>query len=134
MYVGTNTAGEKIRVSSKTEKHVPIYNLTVETWGKGGGKSKKKTIKKPFSKWFDKQGRFVVLPFQQMVATGVEVVGRLDPAKVVEKKEKPARVEDANKTMDDKWASLLAESEGVGSGAGGEEATPRTKRRGKKAA
>ena len=59
---------------------------------------------------------FVVEPFQQMLATGVETLGKLDPKHVVKKEKKKVLVEDEerdNLSMDDKWASLLAESSGV---------------------
>merc|ERR1712230_59735 len=101
IYIGTNSAGDKIQIASKTEKHVPIYNLTVTVWKKGEKDGKVVSIKKPFTQWFDKKGGFVVLPFQQMIASA----------------------EDADKSMDDKWASLLAESSGVSLGAE-ETATP----------
>ncbi|KAH7354809.1 microsomal signal peptidase 25 kDa subunit-domain-containing protein [Rhexocercosporidium sp. MPI-PUGE-AT-0058] len=134
VYIGTNAAGDKIQVASKTEKHVPIYNLTVTTWKKGSKEGKVVGIKKPFTQWFDKKGGFVVLPFQQMIASAVEVVGKMDPGKVVKKEKKVVSVEDGeeNKSMDDKWASLLAESSGVSLG-GEETATPKSsKKRSKK--
>ncbi|PVH87572.1 SPC25-domain-containing protein [Cadophora sp. DSE1049] len=134
IYIGTNSAGDKIQIASKTEKHVPIYNLTVTVWKKGEKEGKVIGIKKPFTQWFDKKGGFVVLPFQQMIASAVDVVGKMDPGKVVKKEKKAASVEDADKSMDDKWASLLAESSGVSLGAK-ETATPKSsKKRSKKAA
>jgi signal peptidase complex subunit 2 len=124
-------------VSSKTEKYVPIYNLTVTTYGKGEKVGKTVTVKKPFTQWFDKAGHFVVLPFQQMVASSVKIVGEADPAKVVEGKKKVVRVEEGeSKSMDQKWANLLAESSGVSLDDLGETtpaATPSRKKRGKKA-
>merc|ERR1712098_331105 len=132
IYIGTNSAGDKIQIASKTEKHVPIYNLTVTVWKKGEKDGKVVSIKKPFTQWFDKKGGFVVLPFQQMIASAVDVVGKMDPGKVVKKEKKVASVEDADKSMDDKWASLLAESSGVSLGAE-ETATPKSsKKRSKK--
>jgi signal peptidase complex subunit 2 len=112
VYIGTNKKGERIEVSSKTEKFTPIYNLSVTTYGKGEKKGKTVSIKKPFNLWFDKAGHFVALPFQQMLASGVKIVGEADPTKVVEGKKKKEKVEE-DKSMDDKWASLLAESSGV---------------------
>lgn len=106
--------------------------MTVTTWKKGQKDGKTVTLKKHFNKWFNKEGGFVVLPFQQMIASGVEVVGKMDPTKVVEAKKKVVRIEDAGKSMDDKWASLLAESSGVSVE---ETATPsKGKKRSKKAA
>lgn len=112
VYVGTNKSGARIEVSTKTEKYTPIYNLSVTTYGKGG-KKETVSIKKPFNLWFDKAGHFVALPFQQMLASGVKIVGEVDPTKVVEGKKKEKKVVENNISMDDKWASLLAESSGV---------------------
>ena len=108
--------------------------MTVTVWKKGEKDGKVVSIKKPFTQWFDKKGGFVVLPFQQMIASAVDVVGKMDPGKVVKKEKKVASVEDADKSMDDKWASLLAESSGVSLGAE-ETVTPKSsKKRSKKAA
>ncbi|KAF8854475.1 SPC25-domain-containing protein [Acephala macrosclerotiorum] len=112
VYIGTNKNGDKIQVATKTEKHKPIYNVTVTVTEKGR-KVKELKLKKPFTGWFDKKGHLHVLPFQQMLASNVPVVGAADPTKVVEPKKKVVKVEDENKTMDEKWASLLAESSGV---------------------
>ena len=114
VYIGTSKSGERIEISSKIEKFKPVYMLKVTTYGKGESKGKTVSVMKPFSAWFDAKGHFVALPFQQMLATGVEVVGRADPMKVVDakKKEKDGGVVE-EKSMDDKWASLLAESSGI---------------------
>ncbi|KAE9373274.1 putative signal peptidase complex subunit SPC2 [Stipitochalara longipes BDJ] len=112
IYIGTNKSGQRIEISSKTEKFTPIYNLSVTTVQKDG-KRETVGIKKPFNAWFDKAGHFVALPFQQMLASGVKIVGEADPTKVVEGKKKEKKVEGPDKSMDDKWASLLAESSGV---------------------
>lgn len=115
---------------------MPIYNLTITTTPKGG-KGKAVTIKKPFTQWFDKAGHFVVLPFQQMLASNISLVGNADPSKVVEDKKKQKKVKEGeeNKSMDEKWASLLAESSGVSldSLADVAKETPSRKKRGKKA-
>lgn len=114
VYVGTNKNGDKIQVATKTEKHVPIYNITVTTFFKAHPNVPNTiTLKKPFTHWFDRQGHFIALPFQQMFASNVKVVGQADPKKVVAEKKKVINAEGANKTMDEKWASLLAESSGV---------------------
>ncbi|KAL2070638.1 hypothetical protein VTL71DRAFT_13664 [Oculimacula yallundae] len=135
VYIGTNKNGDKIQIASKTQKHVPVYDLTITVWEKAGSREGKVVrVKKPFTQWFDKKGHFVALPFQQMIASATEVVGRLDPAKVVKKEKKVVTVEEGeeDKSMDDKWASLLAESSGVSVG-GQETATPKSsKKRNKK--
>lgn len=88
---------------------------------------------KAFSGWFDAKGHFVVKPFQRMMASSFAIIGKVDPKNAVkeEKKvDKDAPVD--NRSMEDKWASLLAESDGTAAST----ATPdkSTKKRGKKAA
>ena len=112
VYTGTSPNGDIINISSATIKHVPVYNLTITTHTKD--KSATQKIVKifcPFTEWFDAAGHFVSLPFQQMFASNVTIIGLADPKRVV-KKEKKAPVDDG-KTMDEKWASLLAESSGA---------------------
>ncbi|CAG8981120.1 hypothetical protein HYALB_00005834, partial [Hymenoscyphus albidus] len=130
VYVGTNPAGETITIQSKVDKHKPVYRLTVTTKGKDG-KKKVKRVDKAFAGWFDGKGHFVAKPFQQMMARSFEVVGKADPKNaVVEEKKKKVLVD--NRSMDEKWASLLAESEG---NVAASTATPEksAKKRGKKA-
>jgi signal peptidase complex subunit 2 len=114
LYIGVNKVGDKIQVATKTEKHVPIYNVTVTVYShEHPTVPNTYSLKKPFTGWFDKAGNFVTEPFQQMLASNVPLIGQADPKRVVESKKKVVRVEDAGKSMDDKWASLLAESSGV---------------------
>jgi signal peptidase complex subunit 2 len=110
VYVGRSPCGSTIRISTKTEKHVPIYNLAITVTGKEGKEGKEIKLKKPFTGWFDKSGAFHSLPFQQMFASNVSLIGEADPGKVVEKKKQTVTIDDG-KSMDEKWASLLAESE-----------------------
>jgi signal peptidase complex subunit 2 len=112
VYVGTHkSSGTKIQVQTKTDKFKAVYRVTVISTTKDGNVTTKK-IDKAFSGWFDAAGHFVTRPFQQMLASNVDVIGEVDPKNVVvaAKKEKVDEVED-NRSMDDKWASLLAESE-----------------------
>jgi len=114
VYVGTNKNGDKIHVSTKTKKHQPIYDITIKTYTKAQPNEPNTiTLKKPFTHWFDKQGHFVALPFQQVFASNVSLIGQADPTRVVKKEKKVEKPGEENKTMDDKWASLLAESSGV---------------------
>ncbi|TVY21428.1 Signal peptidase complex subunit SPC2 [Lachnellula arida] len=140
VYVGTNAkTGDKITIQSKTDKFVPVYKLTVTTESKDG-KRETKEVKREFREWFDGKGAFVAKPFQRMLASSVAVIGKVDPKNAVPvKKEKKEKVED-NRSMDEKWASLLAESEGTvvvepeTNGASTSTPTPgKGKRRGKKA-
>jgi hypothetical protein len=110
VYVGHNKWGDKIQITSKTEKNKPIYNLTIKTFKKENPeKPHVVTLKKPFTQWFDGEGSFVPLPFQQMFASNVPVIGVADPDRVVEEKKK-VKV-DEGKSSEEKWAALLAESQ-----------------------
>jgi signal peptidase complex subunit 2 len=139
VYVGTNKAGDRIAIQSSTKKHVPIYNLTITvTEGSKGGASREIKLARPFREWFDKNGAFVPVPFQEMFASNVDVIGKADPKRVAtEKKKGGAAKADTSKTMDEKWASLLAESyvDVAAEDEGKSSATPAkaSKRRGKKA-
>jgi len=89
------------------------------------------SIKKPFTLWFDKAGHFVALPFQQMLASGVKLVGEADPTKVVEGKKKEKKTGESNMSMDDKSESSGVDLDGM---AASPAATPGgKKKRGKKA-
>ncbi|KAH8820315.1 putative signal peptidase complex component [Xylogone sp. PMI_703] len=110
VYVGTSPSGDRIEISTSTKKHVPIYNVTVLTYT--NGVAKKIEIKRSFTEWFDSKGHFVALPFQQMFATQVPVIGTADPRRAAGQS-KPKGVEAPEGTgvsMEDKWNSLLAES------------------------
>ncbi len=111
--------------------------MTIKITGKGGKEGKEIKLKKPFTGWFDKSGAFHSLPFQQMFASNVSLIGEADPAKVVEKKKKVVTIDDG-KSMDEKWASLLRESEAgeeevVGSSSVAATPGKSAKKRGKKA-
>lgn len=112
IYIGTAPSGESVSISSSTTKHVPIYKLVIKTTGKDG-KVKETKIEKSFAEWFDAAGHFVALPFQQMFASNVAVIGKADPKRIVTKEKKTKAPVDDGKSMDEKWASLLAESSGV---------------------
>lgn len=74
MSISTNT--QKITIATSAKKYDPTYNLTVKT------PNKTLTFSRPFAAWFDEQGRFVALPFQQMLASSVPLVGAADPQRV----------------------------------------------------
>jgi signal peptidase complex subunit 2 len=61
-----------------------MYNLTV-TYYTASQPSVPNTLKisRPFMQWFDAAGHFVALPFQQMFAGEVSVIGKADPTKAV---------------------------------------------------
>lgn len=80
IYVGTSPKGEKIEISTSAIKNVPTYNLTITTHTPNP-----KTIKlsRPFFHWYDASGNFIALPFQQMLAADVPMIGAADPTKVI---------------------------------------------------
>lgn len=112
VYIGSLPSGEKIAISSSTTKHKPLYQLKVTTWANKNAPGVTRKLEKEFRDWFDGKGHFVAQPFQEMLASNVTLVGKVDPKRVVSKKEKTEQVDDG-KTMDEKWANLLAESTGV---------------------
>ena len=139
VYVGNSKAGDRISIQSATKKHVPIYNLTITVTEAGqGGSSREIKLSRPFREWFDETGAFVPLPFQQMFASNVGIIGKADPKRVVAEKKKGAAAKlDTSKTIDEKLLNLLAESyvDVAAEDAGTSSATSAkgTKRRGKKA-
>ncbi|KAI9694350.1 MAG: hypothetical protein M1820_008998 [Bogoriella megaspora] len=76
--------GVQLSLSSKTEKHVPTYILTVRTRKGTQGQWKESQISAPFTRWFSADGFFVPKPFQQWLASEVAVIGEADPVNVVE--------------------------------------------------
>jgi hypothetical protein len=40
-------------------------------------------IQAPFSRWFDADGRFIAVQFQQWLASEIPAIGRADPSKIV---------------------------------------------------
>ena len=70
----------QIKISSRVEKHSPIYRLSVSTRARGAPWTARE-ISAPFTSWFDDDGRFVALPFQQFLASSVPVIGMADPGK-----------------------------------------------------
>ena len=117
IYAGTNKEGERIEITTTTKKHVPLYKVTVSTYTKANSSKPTSTvISKPFAEWFDEAGRFVVTPFQEMLASNVPVIGKADPKRVngaKNQKNKIAKPAEDGTNMDQKWASLLAESSGM---------------------
>ncbi|KAF7564075.1 hypothetical protein G7046_g77 [Stylonectria norvegica] len=81
IYEGTAPTGEKISITSTTKKNVPVYNLSITVTSAG---SKPKTVKvaRSFTQWFDEMGQFVTIPFQEMLATSVPLIGKRDPKRI----------------------------------------------------
>ncbi|PKS07910.1 hypothetical protein jhhlp_006519 [Lomentospora prolificans] len=134
VYEGVAPSGEKIRIASSTKPYDPTYNLTITLTPKSpSAKPQTLSVSHPFSKWFDEQGRFVTIPFQQMIATSVPLVAVLDPKRAVKedtKTETPAVSFDS--TSPEVLDAILAASggsSGVGSSSTAEASAPRSSRR-----
>lgn len=99
------------------KKYDPTYNLTVKT------PNKTLTFSRPFASWFDEQGRFVALPFQQMLASSVPLIGTADPQRLAssEGKEGGAGGVEASGALEgaspEVLDAILEASRGVASGA-----------------
>ncbi|KAH7002055.1 microsomal signal peptidase 25 kDa subunit-domain-containing protein [Ilyonectria destructans] len=81
VYEGAAPSGETISITTSTKKNVPVYNLAITVTGKDSNKRAIK-IAKPFSSWFDQTGQFVAVPFQEMLASSVPLIGKGDPKRV----------------------------------------------------
>ncbi|EHK47599.1 hypothetical protein TRIATDRAFT_129673 [Trichoderma atroviride IMI 206040] len=81
VYQGTTPSGEKITVVSTTKKLDPTYRLSITITDKSA-KSRIIEVAKPFASFFDESGYFVAVPFQQILATSVPVIGKLDPRRI----------------------------------------------------
>lgn len=77
-------AGSQISISTSTIKNVPEYHVSVTIQPKDKtAKPETISFKRSFADWFDEAGHFVAAPFQSMLASGVPVVAKLDPKRVV---------------------------------------------------
>ncbi|POS85498.1 hypothetical protein EPUL_002127 [Erysiphe pulchra] len=119
IYVGTNPQGDKVQISSKITKNVPIYHLTITTYLKSQPlKPQTQNLKKPFNEWFNKAGYFVPLSFQQMLASNVPLIGAADPVRVIStvaEKNPESKINEKlkEKSIDGDQSIPFAESSGV---------------------
>ena len=60
-------------MASRTKKHTPIYFLTVTS-----ASDQSRELDCPFTTWFTEDGYFVAKPFQQWLASTVDVIGEAD--------------------------------------------------------
>ncbi|KEY70024.1 hypothetical protein S7711_04039 [Stachybotrys chartarum IBT 7711] len=107
IYQGHAPSGEKITITSTTKKYDPTYRLSIQIVPKSG-ESQTLELAKPFNQWFDETGLFVAVPFQEVLASGVPVIGKHDPRRV---KAESQALYDANPELLD--AVLAANTEGV---------------------
>ncbi|KAH7372337.1 microsomal signal peptidase 25 kDa subunit-domain-containing protein [Pyrenochaeta sp. MPI-SDFR-AT-0127] len=85
VYEGEGRTG-KVRISSSTKKHIPIYECDVIFTPAPYGSNPQQTIhiRAPMTRWFTSDGFFIAKPFQQWLASEVPVIGAADPNNVVE--------------------------------------------------
>lgn len=68
----------QISISSQVQKNIPLYNLTIRTSPSSFSSWQTIKISAPFTRWFDEEGFFVALPFQQWLASEVPIIGQAD--------------------------------------------------------
>lgn len=81
VYVGISPKGEKVEIATETKKPSPAYHLTITTYAPNSSVPSTIKISPSFTKWFDRAGHFVPLPFQKMLAGNVPAIGAADPTK-----------------------------------------------------
>ncbi len=69
----------QISIASHTQKYDPTYRLTVNVSSSRTTTARTLEISSPFTRWFDADGYFVAKPFQQWLASEIEIVGEADP-------------------------------------------------------
>ncbi|KAK4560785.1 signal peptidase complex subunit spc2 [Recurvomyces mirabilis] len=128
IFEGTNVQGGKLSISSKTNKHDPTYYLTISSTSPGSSSPSTWHIKNPFTTWFTADGFFVAKPFQQWLASSIEMIGDAD-------------MKNALRDERDELAAPTPEVEIIGDGSGngtveasGVDAKSKGSKRGKKKA
>ncbi|GAB7348011.1 hypothetical protein MBLNU459_g5505t1 [Dothideomycetes sp. NU459] len=76
IFTGTKN-GKKLTITSTTNKNDPTYCLTIQSGDRW------KAIDAPFMQWFTADGFFVAKPFQQWLASSVDIIGDADPKNLV---------------------------------------------------
>ncbi|KIV99493.1 uncharacterized protein PV09_08799 [Verruconis gallopava] len=95
IFVGSRD-GVKITITSATpKKYEPKYELTVCTQSSPSAQIKEAKITASFTRWFTSDGFFVAKPFQQWLASSIDVVGKADPNNVVEEIGRGSAIEKA---------------------------------------
>lgn len=69
----------QISIASHTQKHDPTYRLTVKVTSSRTATPRTLEVSSPFTRWFDTDGYFVAKPFQQWLASEIDIVGEADP-------------------------------------------------------
>ncbi len=60
---------------------MPTYNLEITVTSKSG-KEAVIQVSRSFTEWFDTKGHFVAKPFQELFASAVPIIGKVDPKRV----------------------------------------------------
>ncbi len=74
----------QLHLESRVEKYNPTYFLSIR-YSKPGRVENWQLMEMnaPFARWFDAEGHFVAVHFQQWLATEIPVVGGADPKRVI---------------------------------------------------
>ncbi|KAH7109439.1 microsomal signal peptidase 25 kDa subunit-domain-containing protein [Dendryphion nanum] len=84
VYEGEGKGVGKLRLTTSTQKHIPVYNLVATFSLPGTTLPQTITLRAPFTRWFTSDGYFAPKPFQQWLASEIPVIGAADPTNVVE--------------------------------------------------
>ncbi|RCI14045.1 hypothetical protein L249_8031 [Ophiocordyceps polyrhachis-furcata BCC 54312] len=78
VYQGVSPSGDELSIATATTRNDPTYRLTISVNSRGKD-PQVINLAAPFASFFDETGRFVVKPFQELLASSVPVIGKLDP-------------------------------------------------------
>ncbi|PFH61756.1 hypothetical protein XA68_16376 [Ophiocordyceps unilateralis] len=106
VYRGVSPSGEELSIATSVTKNDPTYRLTVSISSRGAALNILE-FTAPFASFFDETGRFVVKPFQELLASSVPQIGKLDPKRAASSKAASQDLLDADPDLLD--AVLAAE-------------------------
>ncbi|RDA89827.1 hypothetical protein CP533_6957 [Ophiocordyceps camponoti-saundersi (nom. inval.)] len=84
IYQGVSPSGEELSIATATTKNDPTYRLTISVKSRGKD-AQVINLAAPFASFFDETGRFVVKPFQELLASSVPLIGKLDTKRATSK-------------------------------------------------
>lgn len=119
----------QISIASHTQKYDPTYRLTVNVSSSRTATRRTLEISSPFTRWFDTDGYFVAKPFQQWLASEIEIVGEADPKNAeAAKKVREGYVELTDGDVRVADTRLIAEGDATGKETPGKKARERSKK------
>ncbi len=119
----------QISIASHTQKYDPTYRLTVNVSSSRTATPRTLEISSPFTRWFDTDGYFVAKPFQQWLASEIEIVGEADPKNAeAAKKVREGYVELTDGDVRVADTRLIAEGDATGKETPGKKARERSKK------